>query len=119
MLSQNSDVDLAQYHLLFKIGEGGFSKVYRIYDEKNKKYYAAKICLFAVEEETQESPETRSLFREVNLMSLLNHPTIIKLIGYSPNDFDGDPFPTIITEYASSGSLRNLIEMEKSGLLPH
>lgn len=51
-------------------------------------------------------------------MSLLNHPSILKFIGYSQTDFDGDPTPTIITEYATNGSLYEILEMEKSGLSP-
>lgn len=85
---------------------------------KTNEFYAAKICNFMVDEETKDSQETLLLFREVNLMSLLNHPAIIKFIGYSQNVFDGDPCPIILTEFASNGSLRSLIEMEQSGLSP-
>ena len=118
MNNRKSIIDLDQYQILFLIGEGAFSKVYRVKDLKTNEFYAAKICNFMVDEETKDSQETLLLFREVNLMSLLNHPAIIKFIGYSQNDFDGDPCPIILTEFASNGSLRSLIEMEQSGLSP-
>ena len=56
--------------------------------------------------------------REVNLMSLFNHPSILKFVGYYPTNFEGEPLPTIITELAGNGSLRDIIEMEISGLSP-
>lgn len=58
------------------------------------------------------------LFREVNLMSLFNHPSILKFIGYYPNNFENDPLPTIITELSNKGTLRDIIEMELTELSP-
>ena len=52
----------------------------------------------------------------VKLMTILDHPSIIKFIGYSQIDFEGNPFPTIVTEYASNKSLYDLLETEKNGL---
>ncbi|KAK8850231.1 hypothetical protein M9Y10_018356 [Tritrichomonas musculus] len=51
-------------------------------------------------------------------MAVLDHPTILKFIGYSQTEFNGDPSPTIVTEYASNGSLHDILEMEKNGLSP-
>lgn len=45
-------------------------------------------------------------------MSILDHPTILKFIGYSQYDFEGNPRPTIVTEFANNGSLYNIIQME-------
>ncbi|KAK8847296.1 hypothetical protein M9Y10_019883 [Tritrichomonas musculus] len=71
----------------------------------NGEYFAAKISNFIVDEETENNPETLSLFREINLMSLLNHPSILKFVGYSQTDFEGEHNPTIVIEYAPNGSL--------------
>ncbi|KAK8886604.1 hypothetical protein M9Y10_042068 [Tritrichomonas musculus] len=51
-------------------------------------------------------------------MSMLNYPSILKYIGYYRTDFENDPCPTLITELATSGSLREIINMEMSGLAP-
>ena len=60
------------------------------------------------------NPEnTRHLFREVNLMHLFNHPLLIKFIGYSPTDFKGKRYLTIITEFAINFSLCDLINFVK------
>lgn len=115
---QNRFLDLSRYQILFPIGKGGFSQVYRIKNTDNNEYYAAKVSLFMVDEETKDETETLLIFREVNLISLLNHPSILKFIGYSQTDFENDPKPAIITEFATNGSLRNIIDMDISGLSP-
>ena len=51
-------------------------------------------------------------------MALLNHPSILKFIGYSPVNFENDPNPTIVIDYACNGSLRNIIDDEKNSLSP-
>ena len=118
MSSESTIPDINRYKIMSKIGEGGFSSVYRVKDLETSKYYAAKIANFMVDEDTQESTEAHLLFREVNLMSLLNHPAILKFIGYYQTNFENDPVPTIIVELAANGSLRDIIEAELSGLSP-
>lgn len=46
--------------------------------------------------------EALLLFREVICISLFNHPSILKYIGYYPNNFENDPFQIIITELTSN-----------------
>ena len=101
-------LDLADFQLICLIGNGAFSNVWKAKDKRTNKFCAAKILKFLVDEETRDSENTRSTFREVNLMSLLNHPSILKFIGYSPVNFENDPSPTIIIDYASNGSLRDI-----------
>ena len=51
-------------------------------------------------------------------MSLLNHPCVLKFVGYYSTNFDEEPLPTIITELATNGSLKDIIHLESSGLSP-
>lgn len=102
-----------------KIGEGGFSSVYRVKDITTGEYYAAKISNFKIDARTKKSDNVLLLFREVNLISLFNHPSILKFVGYCPTNFENKPFPTIITELALSGSLRDILNMEKLGFFPN
>lgn len=118
MSAQNAEISITRYEVISKIGEGSFSKVYRIKDKKTKKSYAGKISKLMIDEETKDSPEARLLFREINLMSLLNHPSVLQFYGYYPTNFDNDPLPTIITEHALNGSLQDIIKLESQGLSP-
>ena len=56
-----------------------------------------------------------SLSQEINILSQVFHPSIIKFIGYSPFNFDKQPNPIIITELASNFSLSKMFELERRG----
>ena len=114
--AENSDI--TRYQALKKIGEGSFGIVYLVKDLQTNIKYAGKVSQAMIEEETEESQKARLFYREVNLMSFSNHPSIIKYVGYYPTDFEGDPHPTIITELALNGSLREIIDLESKGFSP-
>ncbi|KAK8890736.1 hypothetical protein M9Y10_035521 [Tritrichomonas musculus] len=118
MTNHNQFVNLNEYKILNFIGDGAFSNVFMIKCKKTRIKYAAKVIKLMVDEDTRDDDDTLHIFREVNLISILNYPSILKFIGYSQTNFDGDPNPTIITEYATNGSLKNIIEMEKLGIPP-
>ena len=118
MSTPDLDLDISRYKIISKIGEGGFSIVYRVKDITTGFFYAAKVSNFMIDEDTKDSQESIILFREVNLLSVLDHPCILKFIGYFQTNFEKDPVPTIITELATNGSLRDIIELENSGLSP-
>lgn len=111
-------IDINRYQIISKIGEGGFSVVYRVKDKITGLFYAAKVSTLMIDEDTKDSQEAILLFREVYLLSVLDHPCILKFVGYFQTNFEDDPVPTIITELATNGSLLDIIEMEKSGLSP-
>lgn len=65
-------------------------------------------------DEVVNSKDTiRNLVREVNIICKLNYPSIIKFIGFSLNDFEGNSKPVLIAEYMPNGSLSDLIEQER------
>ena len=75
------------------------------------KSFAAKISKTFIQ---PESEEMIYLSREVN--AIINHPALLKFIGYSPFDYDHNPYPVIIIEYAENGSLLDLINSERHAL---
>lgn len=119
MTTENKFPDLNRYKLISKIGEGAFSKVYRVKDSETNIYYAAKVANLVVDEDSVDSQDSRLLFREVNLISMLNHPAVLKFVGYYQTDFENEPKPTIVTELATRGSLKDVIEMEISSISPY
>ena len=55
-----------------------------------------------------------NISREVNIFSGMDHPAILKFVGYSPVDFNNDKYPAIITEYMKKSSLEEIIELENA-----
>ena len=118
MTAEYSFLKLSNYKIIRHIGSGSFSNVYLVKNQQTRKSYAAKVSNSVVDNDTRDEKETLSLFREVNILTLLDHPAILKFIGYSQTDFEGNPRPTIVTEYSLNGTLYSVLDQAKSGLSP-
>lgn len=57
------------------------------------------------------------LFNEINILSQLKHPAIVKLIGFCPSFFHGKRKPGIFLEYMPNKTLRDVIILSKKGRL--
>lgn len=108
--------DLSNYKCQLLIGKGGFGKVYQVQEIETGKKFAAKTSIKEIKDDKKNPAESLALYREIKLMSSLNHPAILKFIGFSPVDFEGNSHPTIITTFASNKSLRYIIECEIKAL---
>lgn len=104
--------NLNNYRLQDLIGQGSFGKVYKAIDLRTGEICAAKISILSVNNNSNEI--MTNLSREVNILSKLNHPSVLKFKGYSPVNFKNKPKPVIITELASNGSLGDLIIFERN-----
>lgn len=92
-------LDLSKFVIKTKIGEGLYGKVFVVEEKEKGDLYAAKISKNKIYK--QEEKNT-NIYREAQLISQLNHPCILKFIGYSPLDFDNNKKPVILTEYNSN-----------------
>lgn len=90
-----------------KIGGDTYGEVFKVIDKNTNEQYAAKISLYE---------ENLDLTREINNLAAIDHPSILKFIGYSPVNFYGEPKPVIITEFLPNNSLHRVLEDERKGL---
>lgn len=111
-------INLKKYKCLKEIGGGSFGKVFLVENKKTKEKYAAKRVLLLIDDSEDSSNKAKFLFREIGIMSALNHPSFVRSIGFSPLDFEGSFYPTLIMEYAPNGSLRDLIFLESKNETP-
>lgn len=116
MNEENSFLNLSQYTKIDKIGQGSLGKVFKVVQKNTNNIYAAKISSIPLSED--DNSLNLNLQREVNIIAQLNHPSVLKFIGYSPINFNQNPKPVIITEYTSNGSLSSIIKLERQGLSP-
>lgn len=112
----NEFLDLSKYTKQALIGQGTFSQVFKVIENDTGSICAAKISLTELDE-TQKRL-IMSLKREINILSRLNHRSVLRFIGYSPYDFQQKSHPVIITEYASNGSLYDIIKSERKFIPP-
>ena len=113
--SKKELINLADFILQNLIGQGAFGKVFKIKEIKSSETYAAKILSTKIENLSED--QLIDISRELNIMSKLNHPSVLKYIGFSPIDFKKKPKPVIITEYAQNGTLEELISIERNSPL--
>ena len=112
LVEKEYSFDLNRYEVLELIGKGSFGEVYKVKEKKTDQIFAAKIQKAMLD----DKEIIRGLIREVNIISKLNHPSIVKFIGFSPIDFGNDPRPVIITEYITNGTLTEQILLERRGV---
>lgn len=109
--------DLSQLILLDNIGHGSFGKVFKVKHKETNQIYAAKISINKLE--TYSEQELLNMSREVSIMSKINHPSVLKFIGFNNKSFNKKLKPVIITEYALNGSLNDFISRcEKNNFNP-
>lgn len=107
-------IDLKNYKIIKEIGYGGYSRVFLVQNQADNKFYAAKVLMS--QNNINNNDENSKVFtREVNLLSSLQHIAILQFVGFSQNNFDGNPNPTILTEYSSNGSLRHILNLLSQG----
>lgn len=82
---EKDSIDLENFILQNKIGEGAFGKVYQVRNKISGQLLAAKISIDKIEDFSTET--LVNLYREVNIISKLDHPSVLKFIGFSQNNF--------------------------------
>jgi serine/threonine protein kinase len=104
-------IDLNAYEKVKDLGRGSFGTVRLVRDKSNGAKLAVKYL--------QGGPEfdCGRLFREVGILASLNHPCIIKIVGWSlPNSECKKA--RIATEFASNGSLEDAFVRIRKGDIP-
>ena len=89
-----------------------FSKVYKIISKENGDVYLCKISRYKI------SDKDTDLTQEIDLISHLDHPSLLKFIGYSPTNFKNEQKLAIISEFVENGSLRQILDNERKGTKP-
>lgn len=103
-----SEIDLSKFELLDLIGKGQISEVFQVKEIATQKIFAGKILHYGINGDSIDQKEIDILSHELSLMSSIDHPSILKYIGFSSKDFENLPNPTIISNYISSGSLHEI-----------
>jgi serine/threonine protein kinase len=107
-------IKLASFERIARIGSGAFGDLYSARDPRNGQIVAIKLLRKEV-----LSEEGAMLFRrEVDILSSVDHETLLCLRGYVPLDSaNGDP-PAILTDYMSRGSFQGLLDNARGGMSP-
>ena len=87
------------------IGQGGQGKIRKYFSNKYQREVVEKIVnLNNCTRGTLGISGIQSLIKEAILLAAFDHPNIVKIFDFKPNP------PTIIMEYCSKGSLRQILD---------
>lgn len=97
-------LDLNDFKVIRKLGNGACGDIYLIKKKSNQNLFAAKVSRV----ECKKIPDQKSFFREISSLSKAKYPAVLPLIGFNLTNFEGNHFPTIITEFMPKGSLSDI-----------
>lgn len=93
------------------ISQGNYGENFIVKNKKNDEY-AVKI-LYKDFDDYPKSARLNILKVVDDILSLKQHPTILKYIEFSPEGFGKEYRPALLTEYLSRGSLSDVIKNDK------
>ena len=100
---KNRKNDLSNFEILDELGSGGFGKVFKVRYKLNNCIYALKRLQKKYEKEKVKEIYNR---REIELLSQLKHPNIIKFY----DTFEDEKYIYLIIEYMNNGSLNDFLK---------
>lgn len=113
-MKKNLYINLNDYDKDFFINKGSFGEVFLIKrKDKPDDDYEAKIYFNKI---TEDSKGSIDLKREINIISKISHPCIIKFIGFGPKNYEKRHKTVIVTEYLKNGSLDKLLDLSMKGI---
>lgn len=101
-----------KYSVKKQLGQGNFGSVFKVEEKESGKYYAAKI--FPMVDETKNIRLKENITNEYEILSLIDHPNIIKFYEAFEikNDQNQDLF-VLILEYCHNGSMLEYINNKR------
>ncbi|KAH0786497.1 TKL family protein kinase [Histomonas meleagridis] len=98
-------IDTSKYNKIEMIGRGGFGSAFLCQDPVTNQYVVVK----NISIDPRNPRQFQDIVREIETMDSIRHPTIHRILGYSPADPSRFKDPEIITEYKPMRSLDQLI----------
>jgi eukaryotic-like serine/threonine-protein kinase len=101
----SAGLQIAQYRIESKLGEGGISTVYLALDTKLQRHVAIKF----LSDYLSDAEARRHFQREAQLASSLNHPHIVTV--HDVGEFEGRQY--LVMEYIDGGTLKDWAKEKK------
>ena len=105
---EEEEFDLEDYEKHRKLFFNDKIRYYEVINQKTGKKYIAKNWKKSLDDFRRK--KIIDLYREVYIISKINHPSILKYIGFSKYNFKSDNKPVIIFEHISYGPLTLILK---------
>jgi serine/threonine protein kinase len=98
LVTKDTHRQLGNYHLIRQLGTGGFAEVYL-----GEHMYLKTSAAIKVLRKSVSSQEMQQFLKEARTISLLHHPSIIRILEFGVDDTT----PFLVMDYAPHGTLRD------------
>lgn len=106
-------INMEDFEIVSSIKNSDFSEINLVQDKKTLIQYVAKTIKMTTNQynsnNNYDDEKDYVLSDYIFFLSQYQHPTIIKFIGFSINDFQGRNYPTILMEPSSKDSLEKVL----------
>ncbi|KAK8845714.1 hypothetical protein M9Y10_020632 [Tritrichomonas musculus] len=103
--------DLKNFNNKVLILKSEYNSIYKVTDIKTNKEYSAHAS--NVDMNQLGEKEMENISKEMNVISEINYPSLVKLFGFSPVNFKDEPKPVFITETLTNTTLNVVVQNEK------
>lgn len=113
-LSEKDRINPSDFELVHKVKKGASNYYFEVIERHTDRLFLAKFI--SKNKNGNNGIYNQYLLNftnEYNIISKVNHPAIIKYIGFSPNGFCQKHQPALLIELAPHGSLNKIIQASK------
>ena len=93
------------------ISKGKTYKLCKLKEKNTNSSYQGQVSMIKINKISND--DVQQISTNIGKIKKLKHPSLLKFIGYSPNDFKKQLKPVIVTEFPLNGSLSNLLELSR------
>ena len=110
MTLENLKLDIHNFNIVKRIGDGTISSVFLVEDNKTNKEYVAKIIQLELDKKSDFISN-----HEIDKIMNTEHPTIVKFLGFCSTDFYDQSHLTLIMDYYKQGPLNSILKKIQKG----
>lgn len=99
-------LDITKYEKQSVIKKGDIFKLCKLKEKETGNFFTGQLSMMKIIKFSNEALD--NLQREIDILLHMNHPTLLKFIGFSPVDFKNQRRPVIVMELISDRSLEDI-----------
>ncbi|OHT10164.1 hypothetical protein TRFO_20628 [Tritrichomonas foetus] len=101
-------VSIDNFTKVGNLGSGAFGNVYLATEKSTGKKFAIKELV-----RLNTAEDQKSLLREVESLAKAKHYAVLGLYGFALKTSNNSPYPSIVTDYMSNGSVQDVIDKKR------
>lgn len=111
MTKRDFKINVNDYKIIQQIDNGSYGVVYLVKNKETDEDFAAKV----LKKKSDDAEAVQMLNKEIKILMLCQHPSVVGFYGFSTVDFYGKSNFTLFFQYCQYGSLGDILEKVRNG----